>query len=116
MTFLIDAQLPPALAQYLVKKFDVEAIPIRDLGLRDASDRSIFDAARLRDATVITKDSDFVELLERLGPPPRVVWVTCGNSSNAHLRGVFDATFGDALKLLAAGAAVIEIADAQSQP
>jgi len=115
MTFWIDAQMPPALAQYLAKTFGVEAIPIRDLGLRDAGDAAIFGAARLRDATVITKDSDFVDLLERHGPPPRVVWVTCGNSTNAHLRGVFDATFADALKLLGAGAHLVEIADAQSE-
>ena len=56
-----------------------------------------------------------VDVLEMLGPPPRVVWVTCGNSSNAHLRSAFNATFGDALKLLAAGAAMVEIADAQAQ-
>ena len=113
MTFWLDAQMPPALAHHLAKTFGIEAIAVRDLGLRDAGDRSIFDAARSRDAAVITKDSDFVDLLERLGPPPRVIWVTCGNSSNAHLRGVFDSAFGDALTLLDAGAALVEIADAQ---
>ncbi|MCC6539964.1 MAG: DUF5615 family PIN-like protein [Bryobacterales bacterium] len=116
MTFWLDAQLPPALAQHLAKRFGIEAIAVRDLGLRDAGDRAIFDAARLRQAAVITKDNDFVDLLERLGPPPRIVWVTCGNSSNAHLRGVFDAAFGDALKLLEAGAALVEIADAPARP
>lgn len=116
MTFWLDAQMPPALAQHLARTFGIEAIPVRDLGLRDAGDRSIFDAARIRRAAVITKDSDFVDLLERLGPPPQVVWITCGNSSNAHLCGVFDAAFGDALKLLGAGAALVEIADAQAKP
>lgn len=115
MTFWLDAQMPPAMAQYLAKTFGIEAIAIRDLGFRDAGDRSIFDTARIRGAAVITKDSDFVDLLERLGPPPQVVWVTCGNSSNSHLRGVFDASFGDALKLLATGAALVEIADAQAK-
>lgn len=115
MIFWIDAQLPPSLAEHLASQFDVEAISVRNLGLRDAADRFIFDAARERDATVITKDSDFVDLVERLGPPPQVVWVTCGNSTNTHLRGVFDATFADALQLLATGAALVEITDTQSQ-
>lgn len=114
MTFWIDAQLPPALARYLTASFGVKAAAIRDLGLRDARDQPIFDAARDSGATLITKDSDFVELVQRLGPPPQIVWVSCGNSSNAHLRGVFDATFADALKLLATGAALVEIADARS--
>ena len=114
MTFWIDAQLPPALAQYLADVFGVKAAALRDLGLRDAADRAIFDAARAAGATLITKDSDFVELVQRLGPPPQVVWVTCGNSSNAHIRDVFDATFADALKLLGAGVDLVEVADARS--
>jgi hypothetical protein len=40
--------------------------------------------------------------------------VTCGNSSNAHIRAVFGATFADTLKLLAAGDALVEIGDARS--
>ena len=45
--------------------FDVEASAIRDLGLRDATDRQIFQAARAEDgAVVLTKDSDFVALVE----------------------------------------------------
>ena len=31
---------------------------------------------------MITKDRDFVELLGRLGPPPKIIWITCGNTSN----------------------------------
>lgn len=61
----------------------------------------------VRRATLYSRDA-------RLGPPPQVVWVTCGNSSDAHIRGVFDATFADALKLLATGAALVEIGDAGS--
>ncbi len=45
MIFWIDAQLPPALAQFIANTFGVEATPVRDLGLRDATDRSIFDKA-----------------------------------------------------------------------
>jgi len=58
------------------------------LGLRDAKDPPIFQAARAADAVVMTKDSDFVEMLHRLGPPPKVLWVTCGNTSNAQLREI----------------------------
>lgn len=114
MTFWIDAQLPPVLARHLAATHGVKATAIRDLGLRDATDRAIFDAARESDAVLITKDGDFVELVQRLGPPPKILWVTCGNSSNAHIRAVFDSTFADALKLLEAGAALVEIADARS--
>ena len=46
MIFWIDAQLPPQLAQWLTVRFGVEAVPLRELGMRDAPDRAIFRAAR----------------------------------------------------------------------
>ncbi len=45
MNFWIDAQLPPSLANWLVESFNVNATAIRDLGLRDAEDIEIFNAA-----------------------------------------------------------------------
>jgi predicted nuclease of predicted toxin-antitoxin system len=36
----------------------------------------------------MTKDSDFVDLVERLGPPPQIIWLTCGNTSNLRLREI----------------------------
>ena len=58
---------------------------IEELGLRSSKDREIFDAARESGVVVVTKDRDFRELLERLGSPPSVIWITCGNTSNARL-------------------------------
>ena len=97
MIIWIDAQLSPAIATWLSKTFSVEAIAVRDLGLRGAKDAEIFNAARLGNAVVMTKDSDFVLLLDRLGPPPQVVWVTCGNTSNARLKEILSAVFPKAI-------------------
>lgn len=66
----------------------VEAHSLRQLGLRDANYLETFMEARAADAVVITKDSDFLQLLEENGPPPRDVWVNIGNTSNANLRAV----------------------------
>ena len=38
MKIWIDAQLPPTLANWLNRNFDVEAISLKELGLRDAKD------------------------------------------------------------------------------
>jgi len=111
MKFWLDAQLPPSLAKWLTDNFSIEAAALRDLGLRDASDKEIFDTARQAGATVITKDSDFAELVFRHGAPPKIVWITCGNASNAHMKQLLGATFHDALKLLEAGETVVEIAE-----
>lgn len=82
---------------------------MRDIGLRDASDTDIFAAAKEAAVTVITKDSDFRDLLERLGPPPQVVWITCGNTSNARLELLFQSVFARVLAMIAQDEPLIEI-------
>ena len=53
----------------------VIAAHVLELGLVSADDSVIFDAARSgRAAVVMTKDDDFLKLLERHGPPPQIVW------------------------------------------
>lgn len=89
-TIWLDAHLSPRLAQWLGATFDLQAMAVRDLGLRQAEDYDIFFAARNAGAIVVTKDNDFVELLERHGSPPKIIWLTCGNTSEAALR-LFDA-------------------------
>lgn len=78
------------------------AYSLRDLGMRDAVDREIFDAARQAGIVVISKDSDSVDLVSRHGTPPRLLWVTCGNVTNKSLRAAFDKAFAEALATLVA--------------
>jgi predicted nuclease of predicted toxin-antitoxin system len=73
MRVWVDAQLSPALARWMVETLGVDATALRDLGLRDANDATIFRAARDGSAVVLTKDADFVSLVERHGPPPQIV-------------------------------------------
>jgi predicted nuclease of predicted toxin-antitoxin system len=107
----VDAQLSPALAPWLTERFGVAAASVRHLGLRDSGDEQIFMAARDARATVLTKDSDFALLLNRFGPPPAVIWVRCGNTSNEHLKRLFEKVFEETIDLLDAGETLIEIAD-----
>jgi predicted nuclease of predicted toxin-antitoxin system len=109
MIFWVDAQLSPALASWISAQFGVQALALRDLGLRDASDHQIFVAAQQLGVVVISKDRDFVELLERVGPPPQVIWVTCGNTSNANLQSILIVTLPKAIALLQAGENLVEI-------
>ena len=113
MILWIDAQLSPALARWLSDTFGVTAHAVRDLGLRAAKDLPIFHAAREARAVIMSKDSDFVLLLERLGPPPQILWVTCGNTSNARLREVCLKSFPEARARLEQGEPLVEISDAR---
>jgi predicted nuclease of predicted toxin-antitoxin system len=109
MKFWVDAQLPPMLAQWLSTEYGVDALSLRDLGMRDAQDLEIFQAAQQAQTLVISKDSDFVELVSRHGPPPQLLWVTCGNVTNRQLQLLFSKTFPEALALLAGGQAIVEL-------
>ena len=53
-----------------------------------------------------------MQLLTRAGPPPQVIWITCGNTSNARMREILEQTFTNALVLLREGEPFVEIADA----
>ncbi len=46
MILWLDAQLSPAIAEWLRMRFDLDALAVRDLGLRDAEDPEISAAAR----------------------------------------------------------------------
>lgn len=60
----------------------------------------------------MTKDRDFVRLLQQHGAPPKIVWITAGNTASAHLRVVLEATLERALLLLEEGESLVEIRDA----
>jgi predicted nuclease of predicted toxin-antitoxin system len=107
----IDAQLPPALAGWLRTEHGADAVHVEELGLHRARDPVIFAAARGQDRVVVvlTKDDDFRKLLGQHGPPPRVVWVRCGNVTNQELRRILCEAWPRTEVLLAAGEALVEI-------
>ncbi len=116
MIIWVDAQLPPALARWIRETFQIEAHAVRDVGLRDAKDPVIFKAAREAGVVVMSKDEDFRVLVERLGPPPQILWVTCGNTSNARLREVLTKSLPAAIELLQRGEPLVEISDTYAPP
>ena len=109
MKIWVDAQLSPQIAAWIVAEFSYEAFSVKELGLRDAEDREIFAAAKEADVVVMTKDRDFLLLLDSFGPPPRIIWLTCGNTSNASLKEILKETLVEAIRFLESGEAVVEI-------
>ena len=111
MIIWLDAQLSPTLAPWIETTFSVSTVALRDIGLRDAMDEDIFRAAKVAGAVVMTKDSDFLWLLDLFVPPPQVIWLTCGNTSNLRLKEILLQTFSPVLNLLANGEPMVEIRD-----
>lgn len=84
MRFLVDAQLPPALARWLAGKCFV-AEHVFDLHMETASDSEIWSRAESTCAVIVTKDEDFVALATSSSSGPRVLWVRLGNSTRREL-------------------------------
>ncbi|CAM3926963.1 DUF5615 domain-containing protein [Deinococcus saxicola] len=110
LVYWIDAQLPPQLAPWLTATFGVEAYSAGFLGYRDATDETIFLAARTAGAVIISKDADFLERVIRLGTPPQLLYVTCGNTSKSRLTELLAQTFAQAHTLFLSGEAIVEVA------
>ena len=109
MIIWLNAHLSPAIATWITNELGITAIALRDVGLRDAEDEEIFRAAKEQGAILMTKDRDFVDLLDRFGSSPQVIWLTCGNTSNARLKEILSATLPDAISLLRSGESLVEI-------
>jgi predicted nuclease of predicted toxin-antitoxin system len=109
VTIWLDNHLSPALASWIEQQTGEPCSQVRDLGLARASDREIFDAARSIAAVVITKDRDFAELVGRLGPPPAIILLACGNTSNDNLRRILAPSLPTVLGWIRSGEPLVEI-------
>ena len=108
MRFIVDAQLPPALARFLSGRGDV-AEHVFDLGMESAEDSAIWDYALKSGASVITKDEDFSVRITMDPKGPAVVWIRVGNTSKQALLKWFEPLLPAMEKALQSGEKLIEM-------
>lgn len=84
MRFLVDAQLPPALAR-LLEEHGHQAEHVTDIGPHDTLDRDLWRYAIDNDAVIITKDEDFPNMIVLGRDAPAIVWVRIQNTRKAAL-------------------------------
>lgn len=108
MRFLVDAQLPPALASWLGEK-GFSATAARELGLRDSDDGSIWNFARTGGWTVVTKDEDFISRCFTSADAPGVVWLRIGNCTNRVLFAWLGPLLPGIIERVAAGIRFVEV-------
>ncbi len=108
MRFLIDAQLPPALADWL-NDAGHAAEHVLDVGLAGADDQEIWLDAVAKDAVLITKDEDFLAVRARSPGGPAVIWLRIGNATNRRLLTWFAVRFPSILASVEAGDGIIEV-------
>ena len=84
MKLLLDNNLSPKLVRQLDALFpDTSHVAL--LGLDQSSDKVVWQHARDEDYCLVSKDSDFNELLNSKGFPPKVIWIRLGNCTTAQI-------------------------------
>ena len=108
MEFLIDAQLPFRLKNWLNNK-GFDALHADDLpGKSKTGDIEIADFADLESRIVITKDRDFLKLRILQTKPQNLLLITTGNINNKDLLALFERNF-EAIQKLFASYNVVEM-------
>lgn len=108
MRFLVDAQLPPALAR-LLTEHGHHAEHVADIGLRDADDSPIWRYALQHQAIIVTKDEDFPHRLRQSTHAPIIVWLRIGNTSRRALLQWFQPLIPQIVELIERGESLIEV-------
>lgn len=85
MKLLFDQNLSYLLVSLLAEYFP-DSNHVRLLNLESATDQEIWNFARKEAYTIVTQDSDFLEMSVLFGPPPKIIWIRCGNikTQNIH--------------------------------
>jgi predicted nuclease of predicted toxin-antitoxin system len=105
--FLVDAQLPPALARRL-EAWGHVAEHVADVGMAAAPDHGIRAYAARVGAAIVTKDEDFA-VWRLLHDGPAVVWLRLGNTRRLALIARMEAELPAIVAALEKGVELIEI-------
>jgi predicted nuclease of predicted toxin-antitoxin system len=108
VNFLIDSQLPPALAKWLSAQGH-QATHVADLGLLADDDSKIWQHAQKEDTIIISKDEDFADRWLLSDGNVALIWIRKGNCSNRALISWLEALWPDVLRRLQQGERLIEL-------
>jgi predicted nuclease of predicted toxin-antitoxin system len=109
MRFLIDAQLPPALARAL-SEAGHDAEHVLDIDLHNADDSAIWDYAASQAAIILSKDEDFPHR-QNQNPQkaPTIIWLRMGNTSRRVLLERIQSVLPEIEELIRGGEKLIEL-------
>lgn len=78
MKLLFDQNLSFKLCRQLADIFP-NSNQIRQLGMEKADDRLIWEYAKANNFILVSQEVDFADMATLYGPPPKVIWLRCGN-------------------------------------
>jgi predicted nuclease of predicted toxin-antitoxin system len=114
LEFWIDLNLPPQMAIWLKEGFNVQAKSFKELLFSDVPDVEVYKiaAAGINKIIITTKDVDFSNYQNIVGPPPRILYLNIGNISNKNLKFLIESKFSEILQLfLTTNEPLIEISN-----
>ena len=84
MRLLFDQNLSHQLVIRLGEVFP-DSQHVRDVGLADADDTSVWEFAAAGGYAIVSKDSDFHQRSFLYGAPPKVIWLRIGNCTTSDI-------------------------------
>jgi predicted nuclease of predicted toxin-antitoxin system len=90
LKLLFDQNISPRIVKQVAADFP-DSKQVRHVGLEDAADAVIFDYAKAHGYSVVTFDSDFVDLNLIKGIPPKIIWLKTGNLTTKSVSGLLSA-------------------------
>jgi predicted nuclease of predicted toxin-antitoxin system len=74
---------------------------VRDVGLREATDASIWAYAAQQGFAIVTKDADFRQRSFLEGYPPKILWIRLGNCSTKAIEALVRSRLTEIAEFLA---------------
>jgi predicted nuclease of predicted toxin-antitoxin system len=93
LKLLFDQNLSPRLVEHLADLYP-DSSHVYALGLDQASDLTVWSAARNGGFTIVSQDADFSDLSAVLGAPPKVIWIRRGNCSTREIESMLRIHYG----------------------
>ena len=107
----LDMQLSPKLASWIESYFSVKTISSYDLFINEEKDEVIFAKTKKQgNVIILSKDTDFLLLIERLKSPPKLIWLTMSNCPNKQMKDILSKTLLPALQeLIKTPTSIVEV-------
>ncbi|MCW3074753.1 MAG: hypothetical protein JWP69_1822 [Flaviaesturariibacter sp.] len=98
--FWIDSQISPIIAKWLIERRGYSAKSSYSLGILGIADIEIYKLAKKQgNVIILSKDTDFTNIIQTLGSPPKLINVVLGNCRNDRLWQVLDVHLTEIIRL-----------------
>lgn len=84
MSLLFDQNISFRITKKISEYFP-ETLQIRTIGLENSSDMVIWEYAKTNNYCIVTFDSDFIDITNLKGFPPKIIWLRIGNTTTDNI-------------------------------